>query len=49
LRGELDDGAAEIRSALDAGETRMKDAHGLTVQGFQLVAAEALLLPDGLE
>ena len=40
---------AKIRTAFDARKTRMKHAERLTVQGAQLVAAQALLLPDGLE
>jgi hypothetical protein len=40
---------AKIRPALDARKTRMKHVKRLTVQGEQLVAAQALLLPDGLE
>ena len=35
---DLDDGAAKIRPALDAGETGMKHADDLPVQSFQLVA-----------
>lgn len=49
MRAELDDGVAKIRAAFDADKTRMKHAHGLAVQGLQLVALEALLLPDALE
>ncbi len=48
-RAELDDGGAKIRPALDAPKPRMKHAQGLTVQGAQLVAPQALLLPDGLQ
>ena len=33
----LDDGAAKIRPALDAGETGMKHTDDLPVQSFQLV------------
>ena len=46
---ELDDGAAEIRTAFDAAETRMKDTDRLTVQGCELIAKQSLVLPDGLQ
>ena len=46
---ELQNGAAEIRPALDVGKTRVKHANALAVQGLKLVAAQPLLLPDGLE
>jgi hypothetical protein len=41
--------AAKIRAAFGAAESRMKDAHGLAVQSLELVALQALVLPDGLQ
>ena len=41
--------AAEIRAALDAAKTGMKDADRLTVQGLELFAEQPLVLPDGLQ
>jgi hypothetical protein len=49
IAAHLHDGVTEIRSALDAAKTRMKNAQGLTVQGLELVAPQALVLPDGLQ
>ena len=46
---ELNDRAAKIRAAFAADESGVKNPHGLAVQGFQLVAEQALVLPDGLE
>jgi hypothetical protein len=46
---ELDNGAAKIRAAFATQKTRMKNPHGLAVQGSQLLAEQALVLPDGLE
>ena len=46
---DLNDRAAKIRPAFGAGEAGMKNADGLSVGGFELVAAQALMLPDGLE
>ena len=46
---DLHHGTAKIRPAFDTAKTRMKQAHALTVQGRQLFAPQALVLPDGLE
>ena len=46
---DLHDRAAKIRPALDAAETGMKDSDRLTVQGLELLAEQALVLPDGLQ
>lgn len=45
---ELDHGGAEIRATFDTRETGMKNSHALSVSGGQLIAAETLVLPDGL-
>ncbi len=47
--GKLNHRAAKIGSALDAAKARMKNAHGLAVQGSKLVAEQPLVLPDGLQ
>ena len=49
VAADLDDRAAKIRPAFDADETGMKHADGFAVGGFQLVAPQPLVLPDGLE
>jgi len=46
---DLHHGTTKIRSTFDAAKTRMKQAHALTVQRRQLLATQALVLPDGLE
>ena len=46
---ELNDGAPKIRSAFPAHESRMKHPQGFAVQGCEMIAVEALVLPDGLE
>ena len=46
---KLDDCAAEIRAAFAADESGVKNPHRLAVQGFQLLAEQVLVLPDGLE
>ncbi len=46
---DLQNGAGEIRPAFDADKSGMKDADGSSIGGFELVAAETLVLPDGLE
>ncbi len=46
---DLNDRAAEIRSAFGAGETGMENADGLLIGGPELFAAQALVLPDGLQ
>jgi len=47
--GKLQHRAAKIRAAFRAGEARMQHAEPPAVAGLQLVAPEALVLPDGLE
>jgi hypothetical protein len=49
LIGELDNGATKVRPTFDAEEAGVKYSDGASVQGAQAVAAEALLLPDGLD
>lgn len=46
---ELDHGVAKVRATLDTRETGMKNPHALAVHCGQLIAAQALVLPDGLE
>ena len=46
---ELHDRAAEIRAALHAAETGMKDMDRLALQGSELLAEQSLVLPDGLQ
>ena len=46
---DLNDRPAEIRPALSAGKTRVKNADGPLVGGQELFAAQALMLPDGLQ
>ena len=46
---ELDDRAAEVRARLAVPESGMKNPHGLSVQGGQRLAPEALVPPDLLE
>ena len=46
---KLQDRAAKIRSALDTHEAGMQHAHGSSIGGFELVALEALMPPDGLQ
>lgn len=45
----MDDRTAKIGSALDAEETGVKYPDWAPVQCAQMITAEALLLPDGLE
>jgi hypothetical protein len=40
---------AEIRAAFQIMKPGMKNSHGLAVQGSELVAQQALVLPDGLQ
>jgi len=49
LISELNDRRAKVGSALATEETGVKDSHGLSVERAQLVAAQALVLPDGLQ
>jgi hypothetical protein len=49
LVADLHNRAAKIRSALHAAETGMKDTDRFTVQGLELFAEQALVLPDGLQ
>ena len=46
---QLQHRAAKIRPAFDADKTGMKYADASAVTGFELVAPEALVLPDGLQ
>ena len=46
---DLNDRVAKVRSAFGAGETGMEHADGLFVGGPELVTAQALVLPDGLQ
>ena len=41
--------AAKIRPALGVGKAGMKNADAFSVRGFERVALETLVLPDGLE
>src|SRR5690606_8676217 len=45
----LHQGVAKIRSAFKICKTGMKHTDGSTVQSFQLLALEALMLPDALQ
>ena len=46
---ELQNRAAKIRPAFDAGEAGMKNADGFPSGGLELVAPQPLMLPDGLK
>jgi hypothetical protein len=46
---DLDDGFAKIWSTFGAGEAGVQHADIFPIQGFQLVAPEPLMPPDGLE
>jgi len=46
---DLNDRAAKIRPAFDTHKTGMQNANGLSISGPELVAAEALMAPDGLQ
>ena len=46
---KLQNCAAKIRAAFDADKTGMKNADSFSVGRFELVAAQALMLPDGLQ
>jgi hypothetical protein len=46
---KLDNGAAEIRTGPAIPETGMKHTNGLSIDGAEIVAAEALVMPDVLE
>ena len=49
LGAELEDGFVEVGTGLAVLKTGVKDAQFLAVQGFELIAAKALVAPDGLE
>jgi hypothetical protein len=49
LLADLQDGAVKIGSGLVIPKARMQHAHRLAVQGAEIVAAEALVVPDVLE
>jgi hypothetical protein len=46
---DLNDCAPKIRPAFDAGKTGMQNANGFSIRSFELVAAQALMPPNGLE
>jgi hypothetical protein len=46
---DLNDRAPKIRPAFDAGKTGMQNANGSSIRSFELVAAQALMPPNGLE
>jgi len=46
---DLDERVPKIRTAFHIGETGMKQTKTLAVQSLQLIAAQTLVLPDGLE
>ena len=46
---DLQDGAAKIRAAFEAGKTRVKNPDGFSIRRLELIAFEALVLPDGLQ
>jgi hypothetical protein len=46
---DLHDRAAKIGPAFNTAETRMKDSDRFTVQGLELLAEQALVLPNGLQ
>jgi hypothetical protein len=46
---DLQNCAAKIRSAFDAGKAGMKNANDFSFGGFELVATQALMLPNRLE
>lgn len=46
---KLNHSLAEVRSAFHAAEAGMQHAHALDVERGQLIAAQALMLPDGLK
>lgn len=46
---DLNDGAAKIRSALNADKTGMQNPDGFAVGGLKPVALQSLVAPDGLE
>jgi len=46
---DLNNRAAKVRSAFGAGETGVQHAHARAPGGLELVAPEALMLPDGLQ
>ena len=41
--------SSKIRTAFHTSKTGMKNSDGLAVQGLELLAQQALVLPDGLE
>jgi hypothetical protein len=46
---DLHDRAAKVGSAFNTAETGMKDSDRFTVQGLELLAEQALVLPNGLQ
>jgi hypothetical protein len=49
LVADLQNGVAKIRPAFDADKTGMKNADAFSINRFQPVAAQALVLPNGLQ
>jgi hypothetical protein len=49
LLAELEHGPVEIRPGLVIPETRMEHAHLLAIGGAEIIAAEALVVPDILQ
>jgi len=49
LGADLQDRAAKIRAAFQIGEARVKNAHILSRERFEFGAAQALVLPNGLD
>ena len=49
LVADLHERAAKVRPRLMVRKTRMKHAHNFSVQCPELIAQEALVLPDGLQ
>ena len=45
----LNDGAAKIRPAFDAGKTGMQNVNSFSIRSFEPVTAQALMPPNGLE
>jgi hypothetical protein len=46
---ELQDGAAKVRTPFQAGKAGMKNANRLSLRRLELIAFEALVLPDSLQ
>lgn len=46
---DLHDSTAKVGTAFNTAETGMKDSDRFTVQGLELLAEQALVLPNGLQ